>query len=209
MGVHLVEDAKVDFPAYFIRGGNKTEQRAFVARHALSWLRLAHKRGARGAVMLDIDDTLIDGHERVKNGFEFMKELYDEASLLFPVHVVTARPDDDHANVMRMLAKRGFVIPPDRLHMLPASLYGESTRHVERFKWDCFVKMNREHDGVIMRFGDKMWDVAHLQSLDPRYAGSTGAASAGYLMHVPDRACYLFRDPALRGTVSAKLPGAG
>ena len=207
--VSVVADAKVDFPAYYVRGGGKTEQRAFVARHALLWLRLAHKRGARGAVMLDIDDTLIDGHECVKNGFEFMRDLYEEASVLFPVHVVTARPDDDHANVMRMLAKRGFVIPPDRLHMLPAALYGRSTQHVERFKWDCFVKMNREHGGVVMRFGDKMWDVAHLQSLDPSYRGNGSSTSpAGYLAHVPDRACYLFRDPALRGTVSAKLPGA-
>jgi hypothetical protein len=193
--VTTARDSRVDFPAFFVKGKNKTELRSFVARHALLWLRLAHRRGARGAVMLDIDDTLIDGHEKVAHGFEFMQELYREACVLFPVHVVTARPDSDHGLVMRLLQGRGFCLPPDRLHMLPADLYGRSTRHVEEFKWQCFVKMNHQHGGVVARFGDKLWDVAHLKSLD------------GYLAHVGDKECYIFRDPALRGTLSAKLPG--
>ena len=45
------------------------------------------------------------------------------------------------------------------------------------------------------RFGDKLWDVAELSSLD------------SYLSHVRDRDCYIFWDPKLGGTLSGKLPG--
>ena len=193
--MQLVRDPKVDFQAFFVKARTKTEQRRFVARHALQWIAMQHRRGARGAVMVDIDDTLIDGNECVKNGFELMRDFYAEASLVYPVHVVTARPDDQHANVMRLLRGRGFCVPPDRLHMLPSHLYGKDTRHVEEFKWKAFLKIAREHGGVVARLGDKLWDVAHVDSLDT------------YLQHVGDRDCYLFVDPRLKGTLSAKLPG--
>ena len=198
--MHLVPDDRVPFPAFHVRGRTKTELRSFVAEHAKLWLRTQHKRGARGAVMVDIDDTLIDGNERVEHGFQFMHELYDEAALLYPVHVVTARPDDDHGHCMRLLRDRGFAVPPDRLHMLPAHLYGRDTRHVEDFKHAAYVQIGRQHGGVVARFGDKLWDVAHRDSL---------RGERGYLAHVDDRDCYLFLDPALRGTMSAKLPGQG
>ena len=191
----LVEDSKVKFPAFFVRAKTKTELRRFVASHALVWLRLQRRRCAKGAIMVDIDDTLIDGHESVANGFQFMKILYNEASLLYPIHVVTARPDDQRDIVMRMLLTKGLCIPSDRLHMLPSHLYGKDFRHVEEFKWKAYVKIGHEHDGVVARFGDKLWDVAHLHSLET------------YLAHVRDKDCYLFMDPLLKGTYSAKLPG--
>lgn len=194
--MRIKSDESVDFPAFFVRDRTKTEQRRLVADHGLLWVRLQHARKARGAVMVDIDDTLIDGNECVQNGFEFMHYFYNEAALLYPVHVVTARPDDQHANVMRLLRERGFCVPPDRLHMLPSHLYGRDTRHVEDFKWKAFLEIGRTHGGVIARFGDKLWDVAHVSSLE------------SYLTHVDDRDCYLFLDPALKGTFSGKLPGA-
>jgi hypothetical protein len=203
--IHIKEDERVPFAAFYVttRPPRRKElQRRFVADHARTWLALQKKRGAQGAVMVDIDDTLINGKEAVANGFEFMKELYDDASLLYPVHIVTARPDDNHARVMRLLRDRGFSIPPDRLHMLPEHLYGEDLRHVEEFKWKCFCRISQQHGGVVARFGDKMWDVAHLRSLDPQRPPDKGG-----LDHVPDSACYLFSDPALGGTLSAKLPG--
>ena len=191
----VTPDSNVTFPAFFVKGRSKTEQRQFLAAHARTWLRLQKQRGASGCVMVDIDDTLIDGNEAVAHGFQFMKELYEDASLLYPVHIVTARPDSDHARVMRLLRDRGFCIPPDRLHMLPAHLYGRDLRHVEEFKWGVFRGIAQTHGGVVARFGDKLWDVAHMRSLDT------------YLAHVRDRDCYMFMDPELRGTYSAKLPG--
>lgn len=191
----LTPDTKVPFPAFYVRYKNKTDQRMFIATHALHWIRLQHARGYRGAVMVDIDDTLIDGNENVVNGFQFMKDLYLEIATLFPLHVVTARPDDDHAKCMRLLASRGFCIPPDRLHMLPAHLYGQSHTHVETFKWNTYLKIARAHGGVVARMGDKMWDVAHYRSLETS------------LKHVDDKDCYVFFDPEQKGTASFKLPG--
>ena len=189
-------DPGVPFPAFFYSPArSKTEQRKFVADVALTWLRVQHTRGACGAVMIDIDDTLIDGNETVQHGFQFMKALYTEMSLLYPIHVVTARPDSHHAEVMRLLHARGFCVQPDRLHMLPAEHYDRDLSYVERFKWGKFLEIGKLHGGVVARFGDKLWDVAHLRSL------------RDYLGHVADRDCYVFLDPALGGAMSGKLPG--
>lgn len=195
--LHVTPDPRVAFPGFFVHSRSKAELRQFVARHAMLWVRTQHMRGARGAIMVDIDDTLIDGKECVHHGFEEMRWFYEEASQLFPVHIVTARPDSEHANVMRMLRGRGFCIPPDRLHMLPHDQYyaEDDEPHVERFKWKTYLAIARQHGGVVARLGDKLWDVAHYDSL------------GSYLHHVPDSATYLFLDPKLRGTYSAKLPG--
>lgn len=191
----LVEDTGVPFPAYFVRYKTKTEQRMFVAFHAIQWIRFQYKRRTLGCVMVDIDDTLIDGNENVVNGFQFMKDLYQEIQTMFPVHVVTARPDEDHGRVMKLLLSRGFCIPPDRLHMLPTEHYGKDHSYVEEFKWKKFLDIAREHNGVVARFGDKLWDVAHHSSL------------TSYLSHIQDKDCYVFVDPRQKGTASFKLPG--
>ena len=194
--LRFTRDERVRYPAYTITG-RKVDQRRFVAQMALSWLAMMRKMGARGAIMIDIDDTLIDGHECVQNGFQFMKELYQESALKYPIHVVTARPDSDHAKAMEMLAKLGFSIPPDRLHMLPAHLYEQrDTSHVEQFKWQTYLRIGHDHEGVVARFGDMLWDVAHIDALHTTLA------------HVRDRDAYVFLDPALNGTMSCKLPGA-
>ena len=193
--VVLHRDDKVPFPAYFVKSKNKTDMRSFVAHHARLWLELQKERKVQGCVVFDIDDTLIDGHQCVANGFPFMVELYNEASLAFPVHIVTARPDDQHEYVMRMLREKNICLPTDRLHMLPEALYNKSYEHVEKFKWGVHEALVKVHGGVIARFGDRLWDVAHLKSVHT------------YLRHVEDRDCYIFFDPALNGTLSSKLPG--
>lgn len=194
--VALYPDPKVTFPNIFVRGRTKTEMRRFIAEHARLWIRTQHRRGVKGAIMIDIDDTLIDGNETVANGFQWMKALFDEMSLLYPVYIVTARPDDAHAEVMRMLRQKGFSIAPDRLHMLESGLYYErDLTKVEKFKWGVFQKIQKDHGRVVARFGDKLWDVAHIDSLH------------SYLSHVRDREACIFFDPRLKGTLSAKLPG--
>lgn len=197
--MHIVQDQKVTFPAYFIRGTrSKTDLRMFVARVTKQWLMFEYAQGTRGAVMIDIDDTLIDGRENVAFGFEFMHELYQYLSIYFPIHIVTARPDDEHTNVMKLLMKRGFCIPPDRLHMLPEELYGKDYCHVEDFKFNCFLRISKRHGCVVARLGDKLWDVAHMKSL-----------RGGYLSHVKDKDCFVFKDPMMGSCMSCKLPGSG
>jgi hypothetical protein len=196
MSLTVHTDPKVDFRAFHVRSRSKTDMRLFVATHALPWLQHQHRRGSSGAVMVDIDDTLIDGNENVVHGFQYMKALYNEVQLLFPLYVVTARPDEDRDKVMKMLHRRGFCIPIDRLLMLPTEHYNKDLAHVERFKWRSYLEIAQAHDGVVARFGDKLWDVAHHASLHT------------YLSHVKDRDCYMFVDPNMKGTVSYKLPGA-
>lgn len=147
--------------------------------------------------MIDIDDTLIDGNESVVHGFQFMQDMYHAVSMLYPIHIVTARPRDQHAVVMQMLQAKGFSIPPDRLHMLPTDDYGKSSALVEDFKWKAFCKISLLHSGVIARFGDRLWDVAHIDSLHD-----------GTFDHVRDKDGAVFMEQRLGSTLSGKLPGS-
>lgn len=146
--------------------------------------------------MLDIDDTLINGHQTCTHGFEHMNELYKYAFDNFCVHIVTARPDDAREEVKELLRKRDLAVSPDRLHMLDAHLWKHgSSRDVEAFKWDCFCEIAKSHSGVVARFGDMLWDVADLSKLHDE------------MSHVQDTDCCIFMDPSLGGCLSCKLPG--
>lgn len=194
----LVQDPKIDWFPCFTVGGKVSEQRRVVAEHGLAWIRAQYACGRTGCVVFDIDDTLVNGNESVRGGFEFMVSMYDQVRQYFPVHIVTARPHDTRAKTMEMLRKRGILVDPDRLHMMNACDWESGEEDAfERFKWDCYVKCHRTHGYVVARFGDKLWDVAHIQSLH------------SYLEHVGDDACCLFYDPYMRDTLSGKLPGHG
>lgn len=196
--VKLVPDTNVDFPAFFVRAPTKTAERRFVAEYVHDWVALQKARGARGCVYVDIDDTILNYQERAVHGFEHMLHMLRRVQRMYPIYVCTARPDDQHANVMELLhsPKIDLRIDPDHLFMLPSHLYDRSTRHVEEFKSGIYDKLVRRKGGVLVRCGDKLWDVAHLDSLE------------GDLRHVGDKDCHLSFHPRLGGTLSAKLPGA-
>jgi predicted secreted acid phosphatase len=198
--VTLAPDREVPFPAFFVRAAaqEKTSQRWAIARHARKHLAKQLAAGKRGAVVFDIDDTLINGNEAVAGGFEFMVDLYNWASAKpFDVQVVTARPDEDKANVMKMLHKRGLCVAYDHLHMMDTEEYNSGdSEFVKDFKWGKHQDFVRRYGAVLARLGDRLWDVAERQSPDT------------YLRHVGDRRAYIFADPALHGTWSYKLPGA-
>lgn len=186
-------DEANDFPAVFVHDRSVQRARKCAAEYALSWIKYQKLFGIRGCVVFDIDDTLIDGAGRVCHGFEFMVSLYTQVRKLFAVHIVTARPNCDHHHCMDMLYAKGIIVDPDRLHMLPTALYGKGNAHVERFKWKCHAECQALHDGVVAKFGDKMWDVAHLENKKK-------------LAHVKESDCYIFFDPDMPETLSVKLP---
>ena len=195
----VTQDVRAPFPCYFLRSRDKTTQRKGIAQFGASWCTAQHCRGIEGRVMIDIDDTLINSRESARcDGFQDMLQLYKDINPFFIIHIVTARPDYDKEGCLCMLHKRGFAVDPDRLHMLPGHLYDHS-KHIDhdvtQFKWDCFRKLRAMPGMVVARFGDKLWDVAHPDSI-PRD-----------LVHICDRDCIVFLDPRLGGTLSAKLPG--
>ena len=196
--VTIVTDKQVPFPAFFVNATQmvKTAQRKYVAEHAKKTLQQHLKEGTQGAVVFDIDDTLINGNEAVTAGFEYMVELFKWAQVRFPVEVVTARPNDQKANVMQLLHKRGLTVAFDHLHMMDTKEYDSGkSDFVKDFKWGKHKDFVKQYGRVLARLGDKMWDVAERHSPDT------------YLRHVGDRQCYCFADPALGGTWSYKLPG--
>ena len=177
---------------------SQTEKRQFVAREA--YATLSRWGSAKGAVVFDIDDTLINHQESVTQGFEAMVELFDRLSERFVVHVVTARPDDDHA-LSCACSSKGIRLPVDRLHMMPTvDYYNDRDRSlVEQFKWRMHQTIVRARPGrrALRR---PAWDAATTASLDT------------YLRHIEHRDTYVF-DPALATPdgapcLSAKLPGS-
>ena len=88
----------------FTRAG-KQDGDARLRREARPPRLRAAQTGARGAIMIDTDDTIINGNEAVTHGFEFMHDLYNEASLLFSHprgHCAARRPARGrHAHALR------------------------------------------------------------------------------------------------------------
>ena len=192
-----VQPLDVPFPAYRVRG-TKTAQRDYVARVAMDWVHYCEHRRVNGAIMLDIDDTLLDGREAVINGFDSMRDFFQRARRRFPVHIVTARPRSDHANALSMLHERGFTVDIDRLHMLPTEHYYHGTdKDIVNFKHGEYQKMCAAHRGVVLRAGDRLWDVADPKTIE-----------ACLEQKVRETDCAVFLDPKMPGTLSCKLPGA-
>lgn len=197
--VKIDKDHKVTFPAFFINARSKKEKRQFVAQHAETWIKMQHKRGVQGCVVFDIDDTLIDRNEKPCDGFEFMRDLYDKVSDIYPIEVVTARPNDE-SNVTYTLKKLkdiGFCVMLNNLHMMDRHEYDSDNweEYVKRFKWGCHQKFVKKYGFVVARFGDKMWDIASKGGMDDTFT------------HIEDTHCYIFFEDSLKGTLSGKLPG--
>ena len=121
----IVKDDATSFPSFIVKGKTLTDKRAFIADAAKTYLGALHKATRKGAVMFDIDDTLIDGHERCQHGFDAMASLYNTLESMYPIHVVTARPDDTKVKTLETLKKRGLVVPVDRLH-IPTDVFRPS-----------------------------------------------------------------------------------
>lgn len=182
-----------NFPFARIRD-TKTRQRRIVADHALMWIDSQILAGRKGCVIFDIDDTLVNGSEQAKGGFEFMVRMYKSIRRRVPVQIITARPWDTFDKTMEMLESRGIHVDAAHLHMMdPDEWEHGSTDDVERFKWVCYVKCRDLHGHVIARFGDKLWDVAHIKDLKTPLA--------------EDAESVLFFDNKMKGTLSGKLPG--
>ena len=204
MTIGFKRDLKVSFPAYFVTASTKEQKRNFAANNALAFCKYMHAKKSTGAIMIDIDDTIMNRNQNAEcDGFDVIHKFYNEASILYPVYVVTARPRSEHAYVIRMLRGKGFCLPPDRLYMLPTKLYDGPHRNVELFKWKKYLEIASRHDGVVLRMGDMLWDVACLESLH----AYPDRPRSGWLSHIKDKDCYIFQDPLMKGTYSVKLPG--
>ena len=195
-------DHQCRFPAYLVSGSH-AHQRRFVAEHGKTWLSTCARMKLRGAVVFDIDDTLIDGKQEVVRGFQDMLETYQHAKRLgFPVYVVTARPDDDEEYVYGMLSRREIHVTPEHLKMLPAEHYNveddkERDELITDFKFGKYLEFVKKHNRVLARFGDKLWDVCDKNTI------------VQDLNHVSNRHCWIGRDCRQGMCVSYKLPGDG
>ena len=215
-GVRFVEDPKVSFTAFKLTASPSMKAkegrkmiRQFIAHMSITYMRFLHNTGHRGAIVYDIDDTLVTSVPRSDedsgyiDGFEYLNEMFHSVRDLFTVYIVTARPDSDKVHVMNMLKRNNIIIDPDRLRMVPEDDYHNGPSDVtQKVKWEEHLKIDREcrtrNETILAKFGDRLWDVANIDSLST------------YLKHIPHNSAYVFWDthPEMRGCMSCKLVGS-
>ena len=81
--MNITKDQTTDFPLYYIKPDTKKTEARKIASDVVRWITYQKGTGATGSIIFDIDDTLIDGKERVSGGFEFMVSIC-KSSQAFP-----------------------------------------------------------------------------------------------------------------------------
>tara|TARA_B100001540_G_C15769579_1_gene625677 strand:- start:181 stop:771 length:591 start_codon:yes stop_codon:yes gene_type:complete len=178
----------------------KSASRYEIAQILKCWFAYHNHIRSRGAIVVDLDDTLINHQQRVTEGFEHIRNALIDASHNFPFYVVTARPVEDHADVLRMVRKLGFHLADRRLYMMKTEEYYETDpkkrdRFSEAFKWESAIEIEENEGRLLLRMGDRLWDAIP----------NPGKNEAKF-SHIDDRQPFLFFD-VVHQTLCVKLPG--
>ena len=178
---------------------SKTTSRFEIAQILRGWFTYHNQKRSKGAIIVDLDDTLINHQQRVAEGFEHIRNALIDASHNFPFYVVTARPVEDHAVVLRMVRNLGFHLADSRLYMMDTEEYREtdpdrSHRFQENFKWSSADKIEQREGRILLRMGDRLWDAVPNPGMNEHK-----------FKHIEDKQPFLFFDPVHR-TLCVKLP---
>lgn len=141
-----------------MHGDSEEARRAQAAQFSIAWITFSKKCIKDVCVVFDIDDTLVNGEERV---IPSIAEVYHRcAEMGVPIYLVTARPEseENRRETKKMLAKNGFTAHR-RLYMIPRDV------KISSFKTRARQDIAREHS-MCACFGDQFTD--HLLQLLPR-----------------------------------------
>ena len=189
------------YSCYRVDATSKRQKLEVIALVAKLWLRgygLAEcSREHTPAIVYDVDETLIDGNQRVSGGYRRIREVFDEGRRAgFSTHLVTARPRSSRRDVLELLERERIVVDSSNLWMMDDGEWERNDpRDVKRFKYDSFKKIRKQHGSVVARFGDRLWDICR-----PDHADTC-------LRDVQDKECVLFFDPG-QGCLCSKMPGS-
>lgn len=182
--------------------------RRLVAEHLNDWLQTkagmqTSKKAGSGAIICDFDDTLVNDKEKVDDGFESIRKAIVEASLVFSLYIVTARPMSDHRKVVEKLRALGFAVAPSHLFMMTDDDYFQKGNRkvalaARTFKWESFLKIQKKENGnVLLRMGDRLWDILPEPEKHER----------AFEKHIDQRQAFMFLDNQSK-CLCVKLPEA-
>jgi len=141
---------KTDFPQRRADSiGPVTNQRKELMDYLDRYLNHCLKNKHTGALVYDIDDTLIeaDGKE-----IPAVMKVYKKYAPHFDTYLVTARPAEARYETQKMLNK--LDIPYKGLYLLPVS----DEKDPGEFKWRMRCNFKKKHGRVLAAIGDQVWD---------------------------------------------------
>lgn len=186
--------------AILLRGTAKQPKRECLALIGKQWIQeiLRTQQPLTPAIVLDIDDTLVDGDERVEDGFQQMADMVTCARLKgVSIHFVSARPESTAEDVLKLLHQARCAVDKRNLWLMNDKEYdSKNMKYVIRFKNKSYTDI-RKQNRVIARFGDRLWDIARPVIVDRSLSTS----------ELNDRSCFVTIDPT-HLCLCAKMPGS-
>lgn len=131
--------------------GTEAQQRRELMAYLDRYLRHCLRTGVHGALVFDIDDTLI--FARSSSLIPDVAAIYKKYSRHFPTYVVTARSNKWEAETAEQLHRHGLdgyrklLLLPDADRADPGV-----------FKWRSRCDIRRKHGRVLAAVGDQAWD---------------------------------------------------
>ena len=174
--------------------GSVAEQHKAAVDWADTWLQYKMKQGANGALIFDIDETVITLEE---TEIKPMCALFRKYRKLFNCYFITARPRTHKSfmDTMRVLKKLDLLGFKDIYFMPKRSYDAKRDDYVLKYKFETRNKVcERENGSVLVRFGDMVWDIV----------STSKNKKIDNLLDTQD--CAIVFVPGLNGEVGVKLP---
>lgn len=180
--------------------GSPAEMRAKSMEWLDLWLDFEIKRGKKGCLIFDIDETVIEEKKGVEVLITPVANLYKKyRNKGIPVYFVTARPDvkGNRKETEKMLYSLGLG-GYSGLFLMSKEFVGTREYSVNKFKFTRRNEISKHCGNVLARIGDMTWD-----SLPPP---STFKGNTSILNEIKNDQCFIIFHPMLQ-EVSIKLPG--
>lgn len=176
------------WPRIAVAEGACNAQRRSLMRYLHNYLSHCARRNIKGALVFDIDETLIDEQDR---DIRDVIQLYKRFRHTFPTYIITARPDRYRRYTKDQL-ERHHIDCYKRLFLLP------NDTHPGKFKWNTRKHIEAVEGRILATVGDQMWDVVP-HPIDARFRSMSNNPHRGALIQ-RSRQC---------GEVGVLLPSTG
>lgn len=180
-----------------VEGAGFVEKQNFLMTWLECWLRFQATRPITGAVVFDIDGTLINESGQPNDSVVKLYHLCEE--LRFPRCIVTARPEttQNRQETNFMLRKNG-VDGWESLYMMPGMSHEVNISELSAYKRQCRDDIETRHR-ILANVGDMWHDLVRFPLHGPMLP----------LKVLEMRECAIFFPPMSHGEVAVKLMAEG
>ena len=182
-----------------VRGGTRRAKTSLVVHWLRAWLEAKAASSTRGAVVFDIDKTLVDEDEAAITA---VTSLYQYCQRYFQCYIVTARPDvPGNRRLTEQMLAANTVRRWRKLYMMPENVHARITDEdslrevVSRYKYAARCDIASRAGRILASISDTWHDLV-------RYPLTRGDVVAD----LSDDDCAIFFPRGSHGEAAAKLP---